>query len=178
MYRTKFNEYVIENDIVKIKLFDKEKNIIYTTIDLEYLQKLISLGYRWYARYQPHISGYYAQSNLYFNGKHSVICLHQFVLNHFDRYYQIDHINKNPLDNRKDNLRIASIPNNSRNRRSKNSNNKSGHRNVCFYNDWYLVQLQVNGKNKVILKTKNYDEACITADEARIKYYGEFAGDA
>ena len=55
----------------------------------------------------------------------------------------IDHINHNTLDNRLENLRITINNKNSKNRRHKNSNNKTGYRNV-FYNsaiDKYTVSL-------------------------------------
>jgi hypothetical protein len=90
----------------------------------------------------------------------------------------IDHINHNTLDNRKENLRICTFNQNAQNRRGKNKNNSSGHRNVTLSKGNYIVQLQINGKNKCFLITKNYSKACEVADRMRKKYYGEFAGES
>ena len=88
----------------------------------------------------------------------------------------VDHINNNDLDNRKSNLRIADRDDNSKNRKSKNSNNKSGYRNVCNINGWWCVQLMINGKNTRLARFKNVDEAGTYAEVARQKYYGDYAG--
>ena len=90
----------------------------------------------------------------------------------------VDHINGNTFDNRKTNLRIVEDSNNLTNRKSKNSNNKSGYRNVCWSKSEskWLVQLQINGKNTVLGKFDDVDEAGRFAEEMRQKYYGEFAG--
>ena len=96
------------------------------------------------------------------------------------REFNVDHQNHNTLDNRKENLRITNVPNNSKNREKRNSNNKSGYRNVCWNssrNRW-VVQLQVDGKNKILgtFKEEELEQAAIFAEKMRQKYYGEFAG--
>ena len=92
----------------------------------------------------------------------------------------VDHINNNTLDNRKCNLRISEHKHNTRNRHGRNSNNKSGYRNVCWSKgeQKWLVQLQVNGKSTCLGKFP-YDEleqAGKFAEEMRQKLYGEYAG--
>jgi len=173
--KIKFNEYIIEEDYIKIKL-NCRNQIFWTIIDKKFLQNLINLKYRWYARYHKNINNYYAQCNIYKNGKHSVITLHQFILNYFGEL-DIDHVNNNSLDNRELNLRIIKRDNNTQNRKSKNSNNKSGYRNVCFIKGLWVVQLQVNGKNTRLGSFKNVDEAGKFAREMRKKYYGKFCGE-
>lgn len=69
---------------------------------------------------------------------------------------------------------------NAQNRKSRNKNNKSGYRNVCWSKSEkkWLVQLQINKRNTVLGKF-SYDEleqAGKFAEEMRQKYYGEFAG--
>ena len=99
-----------------------------------------------------------------------------------DKDKVIDHINHNTLDNRKENLRVIADSNNSKNRKTKNSNNKSGYRNVSWSkseNAW-KVQISINGKN-TYLKSFPYEqleEAGRYAEEMRQKYYGEYAGNA
>lgn len=93
----------------------------------------------------------------------------------------VDHINaKNTLDNRKSNLRRTDNLHNTKNRKSKNKNNKSGYRNV-FWNSkdkrWF-VTLQIDGKQKCFgrFKYEDVDKAGALAEEVRKKYYKEFAG--
>jgi hypothetical protein len=43
-------------------------------------------------------------------------------------------------------------------------------------NDWWVVQLQIEGKNERLGKFKDVHEAGKFAEEMRQKYYGEFAG--
>ena len=172
----RFNEYLVENNIAKIRLKYKSE-WLWATIDFEDLQRLVDFGYRWYARYDHHIKGFYAQCNVYDNSKHKVISLYQFILNHFDGI-QVDHINNDSLDNRKSNLRLASSSDNGKNRKNKNVNNKSGYRNVSTIKGQYVVQLQIDGKNTVLGKFDDVDIAGKFAEAMREKYYGEFAGNS
>ena len=79
-------------------------------------------------------------------------------------------------------MRIIDNKHNLRNRKGKNSNNKSGYRNVCFdkrENAW-IVQLQIDGKCKRVGKfpEDQLEEAAKFAKEMREKYYGDFAGES
>ena len=76
--------------------------------------------------------------------------LHRLLTDTTDPDIRVDHENYDTLDNRKNNLRVTNDDKNTKNRSSKNSNNKSGHRNVSW-----------NG---------------LYAEEMRQKYYGEYAG--
>jgi hypothetical protein len=103
---------------------------------------------------------------------------HRIIMGCTDRKTKVDHINHDTLDNRKANLRITQNENNSKHRKGKNSNNKSGYRNVCWlkkYGKW-VVLLQINGVNTILEKFDDVDEAGSYAEEMRQKYYGEFAG--
>jgi hypothetical protein len=91
----------------------------------------------------------------------------------------VDHINHNTLDNGKENLRITSNRYNLKHRKGKNSNNKSGYRNVSWLNSYkkWCVQIQIEGKNTILGKFDDVDEAGKFAEEMRNKYYGEYAGE-
>lgn len=173
----------ILDDYAIIYAYDKDDNLVESLVDKEVLEKLIKVDYYWFATYRKGIDNYYFQTNVYTKGEnnksHKVITLHQFVMNYYynDFTFHVDHIDsKYTLDNRKSNLRIVEAKNNLKNRKSRNSNNTTGHRNVCFYEGWYLIQLQVNGKNTIVGKTKDLEEAGRIAEEKRKEYYGEFAG--
>lgn len=111
---------------------------------------------------------------------HKTIRLNRFIVNATDKRFTVDHINHNTLDNRKCNLRITKPKENSQNRTSCNKNNSLGIRNV-FYNKNikkkpYVVQLHINGKNKIMGNFENVEDAKECATSMREKYYGEFAG--
>lgn len=178
----KENNYVIdeENGIAKIELRRKNGENLWTTIDLEDLDRVIGYPRAWYAKYSKTIKDFYAAANVYDpSGEHTgTIHLHQFVLN--TRNNHVDHINHDPRDNRKANLREVSPSQNYRNRDGRNRNNVSGYRNVSWStrdNKW-LVQLQIDGKTTCLKKfeREDVDAAGRFAAEMREKYYGEFSG--
>lgn len=178
------NNYVIDrtNNIAKIELHRRTGENLQTIIDLEDLERVINFPYTWFAKYNKPIDDYYAAASEYISelGHSRPIHLHQFIMR--TRENHVDHINHNPRDNRKENLRVILPNENLKNRETKNRNNKSGYRNVCWdkRSEKWVVQLQVNGRNKP-LKRFNKDEleqAGKYAEQMRQKYYGEFAGNA
>jgi elongation factor P hydroxylase len=84
----------------------------------------------------------------------------------------IDHVNGDSLDNRIDNLRLAS--------RAQNANNSvkvaSGFKNVTLHRSGrWRVQMRVNGKQRHFGYFDCKDEAISVAREMMDKYHGEFA---
>jgi hypothetical protein len=75
--------------------------------------------------------------------------LHRYLINNTDKDKQIDHINRNRLDNRRVNLRLVTPKQNAWNR-SMNKNNTSGYTGVHFDNTKkkWVAQLS-NVTNKV-----------------------------
>jgi hypothetical protein len=90
----------------------------------------------------------------------------------------LDHINGNPLDNRIENLRKATISQNGFNTR-KYKNNKSGVKNVFWYSraQKWIARIRVNGKNVFHQQCDTVEEAETLLKEVRHKYHGEFAND-
>lgn len=186
MAKKKGNNYIIdeENKIVKIELNRWKDENLWVIIDLDDFDKIINYPYTWYAKYSANAKGYYACASQYIPElKHArTILMHQFIMgiDRTAREFNVDHQNHNTLDNRKENLRITNVPNNSKNREKRNSNNKSGYRNVCWSKgeQKWLVQLQVNGKSTCLgrFPKDQLEEAGKFAEEMRKKYYGEFAG--
>lgn len=154
-----------------------------TLIDTEDIERLETYGYSWYSVWKPELNSYYVRSSKYKgqhpngNSKFEMVYLHRFIMNASEGEY-VDHINHNILDNRKSNLRIIPQDKNTKHRSGKNSNNKSGYRNVCWnktYNKW-VVQLQIDGKNTILDKFDDVHEAGKFAEDMRKKHYGKFAG--
>lgn len=183
MANKKGNNYIIDaaNSIAKIELNRRKYENVYAIIDLEDLERVVNYPYTWFPQYRKELKNYYVRCTNYENKKNgisSVVFLHQFIMNAEGK--DVDHINNNTLDNRKANLRISEHKNNTTNRHGRNSNNKSGYRNVCWSKSEkkWLVQLQIDGKG-VCLGKFQYDEleqAGKFAEEMRQKYYGEYSG--
>lgn len=99
------------------------------------------------------------------------IKMHQLL--GFDGY---DHINRNPMDNRKNNFRIATHQENTQNH-SIASNNTSGIIGVSFdkNRDKWSAGIAVDGKWMWLGRHANKQDAIIVRLNAEAKYYGEFA---
>lgn len=86
-----------------------------------------------------------------------------------------DHIHHNGLDNRKSELRNVTYSQNSMNRKSANSSNTLGERNISIReNGRYRVRLMVDGKCVFNKTFKNFSDAQVAYKEASIKYHKEF----
>jgi hypothetical protein len=88
----------------------------------------------------------------------------------------IDHINNNRLDNRIENLRIATDSQNNCNKGIQ-ANNTSGSKNVKWHEriKKYEVSVQVNKQRKYIGVFEDLELADLVATMAREKYHGSFA---
>lgn len=86
----------------------------------------------------------------------------------------VDHINMNPSDNRKHNLRPATRAQNKGNLK-KYSNNTSGYKGVVKNRKRWVAQIQVGGVNKYLGIFDTREQAAIAYNEAAVKFFGEFA---
>lgn len=182
-----FNKYKICGDYTIIYLERYSGEILECLIDTEDLPKLIELNIRWCARYNPNTDSFYAhaQKKIYDPAinkirKTTVSMAKLFLDADFSKGEVINHKNhKHQLDNRKQNLEVTDIPKNATYRKSKNKNNTSGYRNVTWdkRKQKWIVQLQVENKNKVLGEFDNIDEAGAFAAKMREFYYGKFAGE-
>jgi len=102
--------------------------------------------------------------------------LARFLLSEKNSKIHIDHINRNPLDNRKCNLRKCNIGQNLANRR-KPSNNTSGYKGVILNKEkgkWY-AQLRKNGKKYYGKLTENKIKAAKDYDNLAKIHFNKFA---
>lgn len=184
--KKKGNKYIVDeaNNIAKIELTRRDGTVLWTTIDLEDLEKVINFPYTWSAKYDPDLEQYYVETTIYCgfeNGKKlgKALKLHKFIMDAKDDEV-VDHIDHDTLHNTKGNLRCIPWSNNSTNRKSRNKNNKSGYRNVSWSKNEkkWIVQLSIDKKNKILgrFPYEELDKAGAFAEEMRQKYYGEFAG--
>jgi hypothetical protein len=88
----------------------------------------------------------------------------------------VDHIDGNPSNNRIENLRESCKSLNACNSKI-SSDNTSGHRGVVWHktSKKWMCQIVANKKTIYLGLHKDFDLACLIADEARILYHGNHA---
>jgi hypothetical protein len=107
-------------------------------------------------------------------GKREVILMHRIILD-APRGLEVDHINRDTLDNRKCNLRLCNRVENCRNK-TKQSNNKSGYKGVSWHTDGkWQVQICISGQRLHLGRYDCKHEAARIYNKAAIEYHGEFA---
>lgn len=118
---------------------------------------------------------YWSLKSGYWYNKQLNTSLHRFLMMPNDNE-EVDHINRDKNDNRKENLRIVLHFQNTKNR-SRQYNNKSGYTGVCFDNTKHKWRARITVNNKVIYLGyyKQLEDAVRVRKEAEIKYYGDFA---
>jgi hypothetical protein len=148
-----FNDYYIVDNVVYIKIKDKE-----ILIDIDDLKKVSQK--RWYL-----CSGYARETS----GDENY--LHTFLMGEKEGF-ETDHRNRNQLDNRRENLRFATSFQNKINR-GMNKNNTSGVKGVSFNKDYSKWEASIGLNYKKILL--GYFDSLELAIEARKlgeeKYY-------
>jgi len=87
---------------------------------------------------------------------------------------KVDHVNGNGLDNRRENLRIATNSQNGMNR-GKFRNNTSGYKGVVFQGGKWQAQINVLSTRIRKGGFASAEEAAHAYDEMALKYHGEFA---
>ena len=164
---------VINNNFSLIPLGKNAKDG-YAIIDLDDLE-LVSKSNWWLGK-----NGYvYNSEHLgYSNGKRiqKSTLLHRHILNPPD-HARIDHINNNPLDCRKKNLRYATVSQNAQNR-PKQKNNKSGYKGVHKSHNKtnpFRAQIKINHRSIKLGYFKTAKDAHQAYLSAAKKHFGEFA---
>lgn len=116
--------------------------------------------------------GYVRRSNC---GRKEERFLHRFILN-ATKDYTVDHKNRNPLDNRKENLRMCTNQQNHFNRK-KLSGKSSAYKGVTWdkeRNKW-KVNIMINGASKTVGRYEDEIEAALAYNEKARELFGEFA---
>ena len=93
---------------------------------------------------------------------------------------EVDHIDGDKLNNRKENLRECTRANNLKNRKL-NHNNKTGHKGVFWYdyNDYqkWRAYITLNGKQTYLGYFDNIEDAIHARKEAEEKHYKGYIRD-
>lgn len=88
-----------------------------------------------------------------------------------------DHINRNPLDNRRENLDAKVTNTIQMQNRNIGSNNRSGCKGVCWHkrNSMWMAYIKINGKEVFLGYYKDKDEAIISRLNAEKQYFDKRA---
>jgi hypothetical protein len=150
----------------KVALVDDE--------DYNRVMKAISSRARWYAHSSPKGSKFYAV-----NGSRD-LAIHRVITN-APKGMDVDHINGNPLDNRKENLRICTRSENCRNKKVR-SDSATGYKGVEKPNSnlrkpfrAYIGDPTRPGVHLYLGHHVSASEAAKAYDKKALELYGEFA---
>lgn len=87
----------------------------------------------------------------------------------------VDHINRDTLDNRRENLRLCTIAENSRNTVALPRHNTSGFRGVCRMRQRWAAMIKVAGRQVFLGTFVAPEDAARAYDKAAALYHGDFA---
>ncbi len=170
-YASLKNLFEIKGDITEIYITNKKGQKFTVLIDTEDFDKIKK--HSWSATEKKKNSGvFYVRCGAGPEGKY--LSIHKCILN-YPSSLMCDHINRNPLDNRKSNLRLCTNQQNSFNK-PPSVKNKTGVTGVHFSkqtNKW-TVQMRINGKAKHYGLFSNFEEAVKRRKELEEEHHGEF----
>lgn len=159
------NDIIIKNDIAFIVLRDTRGNetakAIIDSSDVKLARK-----YKWYLS-----NNGYAITRI---NRKKQLFLHRLIMNP-PNDMQVDHINRNKLDNRRCNLRICTHQQNLFNTKIR-SDNTSGVTGVSFDNkrEKWRARIYANKKDMHLGYFDTFEDAVIARYKAEKKYFGDF----
>lgn len=145
-----------------------------TIVDVDDYDELVK--HNWYAGIYPN-NCYRAIRHSKISGKQTMVSMPRVIMK-AKVGEVVDHINRNTLDNRKENLRICQISQNLRNR-TRQKNNTSGYKGVSIdkkvKDKPYKVNIAIEQKQIFLGNFKTAKEAAYIYDQAALQLHEEFA---
>lgn len=163
----KGNKYILKENYVELIINSKKYGVIRAKIDIEDIEKCKQITWHYSnSRDIPYICGKVKNKN---------IKLHRYLLNLNNSNYVVDHINRNTLDNRRINLRVADYQENSFNRGIR-SDNTSGVIGVDFNKraKKWRAKIKYNSEDIHLGYFKDIKEALINRRIAEEILFGEY----
>lgn len=149
------NKIIAFDDRAEIEIETRKYGIKYAIIDLEDIDRI--KNYKWCVTTRNGKTFYVIAAK----SRKEKISLHRLITNCPD-YLCVDHINHNPLDNRKKNLRVCTSTENAQNIIT--TNNKLGYQNIHRYRNKYRVKVTRFGKD-IIKRVDTLEKAIKARDE-------------
>jgi len=148
-----------------------EQTIIIDDEDFEKVK-----GYTWVLNFRKNRNVFYAERTRTKDKDKKNFRMHRLIMD-CPEGMTVDHINRNTLDNRKENLRICSNKENVRNSKKRKDGITSKYKGVHYAKkrDVFVSQITVDKEHKFLGHFKNEEDAAIAYNNAAIKYFGEFA---
>lgn len=161
------NKYEIHGDKTIIHLIKRHKaNILIAEIDTEDLDIVSAFPNTWYSFLSQTGKIHYAAGKITINGKEKFISMHRLIMN-APTEFNVDHKDRNGLNNRRENLRLATIAENAQNRPFIR-NNKTGERGIWkTKNNKFFANVVVNGKRVYGKTFETIDDAILAVRTAR-----------
>ena len=133
-------------------------------------------AHKWNAAWNESTKSFYAQSNVAGGlRRQRTIIMHRMIMG-ASRGQEVDHRNRDTLDNRRRNLRLCTQAQNTLNRGIQR-NNTSGFKGVKKHtqcNRW-MACVQLNRRRLYLGLFANPKDAAVAYDEAVVRVHGEFA---
>jgi hypothetical protein len=141
--------------------------------DADY-ERVVALG-KWCAS-QHSRTAWYAKKRISGPDRASrkIIIMHRFILGLSEPRPLVDHVNGNGLDNRRENLRLATQSQNQQNRGPSYGRKLKG---VCFdkSDGRWLASIRINGISRSLGRFGTPEEAARAYDAADRRHFGAFA---
>jgi len=156
---------------MRVKLINSKKTVLISCSDLPLVEK-----YNWRITKEG-----YAQTKIYIKGsrkkfgsqRYKTIQMHRLIMGAKEGQV-VDHINRNRLDNRRNNLRFCDYFIHTKNS-DKKSSNKSGYKGVHYHKSTkkWRAQTMMHGERRELGLFDNPIEAAIAYDNANRERYGD-----
>jgi hypothetical protein len=105
-----------------------------------------------------------------------MVLLHRSIIGMLSKKLVVDHINGDPLDNRRENMRVCTRSQNIRNAKIKKTN-KSGYKGVSWFKrkrKW-VAYIHYMYKSYHLGYFNDLEDAAKAYDKAALQYFGEYA---
>lgn len=156
------------NKMKKIKLTQGK----YALVDDEDFDELNK--HKWFARYDKCMEGYYALCHLK-DEKRTMVYMHRIIMN-APKGVEVDHINHDTLDNRKENLRLCTHSQNLMNQ-IQHKLFSSKYKGVSWHkgNKRWISRIMINKKQINLGCFDNEEESAKAYDKKAKEAFGEYA---
>lgn len=150
-------------------LLSRGKEAICDIIDFD----LVS-GHNWCA--QKGRRTFYALTNVRTNGGQASVMIHRMILNPSNSRVQVDHVDGNGLNNRRNNLRLCSSSGNNKNRRL-NINSSSGFKGVSWHKSTkkWQAYIKLNDKQIYLGSFAAKESAALAYNKAAKEFHHVYA---